>query len=929
MRGSTPRLFLVLVLLVSFAPRDTIAGLRDIQPRPQQAGLLSSVPVRFVGAPYLVIPENPTYDELLVRDDAVQQIAMRTGQLPTVISRMDYANQQPAIWLGTTSRFPELAAALDSTDIAGLGVMTHSEEYQLVVQNGRALVGGADLRGLRWGMMSLMALTSVVMGQVYIDQAYIRDWPDLEKRVATANVTARIDEETNYGSTVIDVGYGSRMNEVECGFSDAGSRSAFPGTIANMRLLTNKIRSHGMTLTMGCDHGETVGDTLWYREGIPIHSTMRMTSSGLVPVPDAEHVPVLNGNFESWTGNRPDNWTMYHDDRFAWVYHDSVVKHSGNSSVKWTGFGPNDPSALDLRQYFYLAPDHLLTIKFWYKLSGFQGLISVCVQGKNEPWNRWNNTWINFPTPTTTDWTQYELPLCTFDSDTAIVLIGPAAVSGTLWLDDLTFETADFKNMLRRSDTPVAIYKQNQTTPLTEGSDYRIVEQNPTSYNRFVVNPRIDQIPGGALAIGDTVRVDWWCAFNYQNCRGTGCYSLIEPLLDFQERVAIVDSIFHPDMFKLQINEVSYTDYDELCTSRHLTPGQIVGKYCQQQYQIIQGRRPGIPVRIYGDAFDILVTDSRAMPVHTAPWTIGALQELSPQIEMMAMDDYSHNLDSSMIYFANNGHPSIVAYNELGTVTFTGAVQATLKAKRHAPSCKGTICYTWPGDCSVATLQQQIPIVGNLSWNMGPYILHTPLEFHSRPDSIVMRAEMWTDIFYAGDTVSLGATTLSYRYLPNGNWTTVPMTGIAADVFGATLRTVPSTATGISYYMTVADSRSDTSTAPADAPGRAFTAIFGSDSSESGGPGGDEIEYSTQTIPDGLLLEWSPQSNTKWYEIHAGANIDFADDSRTLISRQSPQCPRFLLKQGRIQLEDMADVHVYRFTDEPVYKKAGVYVRKR
>ncbi len=149
-------------------------------------GLLAPTPAVLAGVPYLVIPSNPTADELRMRDEARRMIALRIGRVPEALAWSEYQGQTPVLWMGTLARFPQLSAALDSSGIAGVGSMTHAEEYQLVVEEQRILLGGSDLRGLRWGVQSLVCLMSEVMGQYYVDRAYIRDWPDMSKRVGTS-----------------------------------------------------------------------------------------------------------------------------------------------------------------------------------------------------------------------------------------------------------------------------------------------------------------------------------------------------------------------------------------------------------------------------------------------------------------------------------------------------------------------------------------------------------------------------------------------------------------------------------------------------------------------------------------------------------------------------------------------------------------------
>ena len=222
--------------------------------------------------------------------------------------------------------------------------------------------------------------------------------------------------------------------------------------------------------------------------------------------------------------------------------------------------------------------------------------------------------------------------------------------TSSFWIDDISLETTDLQNVVRREDTPLEVYSLPDRVFLAEDVDYRVVETYAINYTQYVRTPRLERVSGGRLSVGDTVTINWSCAIKYQGVRQTPCFSLLEPLLEYQENIRHVDSLLHPDGFKIHMNEVSYANYDAACTHRNMTPGELVGSYCRQMYQIIQARRPNAPVRIYGDAFDVFVKDVRAMPVTTSTWTVGSLQELPAPVEVMCMEGYSSNVDSSLNY---------------------------------------------------------------------------------------------------------------------------------------------------------------------------------------------------------------------------------------------------------------------------------------
>jgi hypothetical protein len=905
-------ILLSVLLLVIFVQAK--AGLRDIHPRPQQMGLTEPEVVSFAGIPYLVIPDNPTEQETRVRDEAIRLFEERTGATPPVLQWSSYTNQEPTIWLGTFLRFPQLAAALQNTGIAGMGTLSHLEEYQLAVEDNRILLGGNDERSLRWGLMSLMQLTNPLMGQLFIDRAYIRDWPDYPKRVGTVNSTVRIADQVAWSTALVDLCYDARMNEIEWNNADAGLRTANSYCQTQAVQLASRIRNYGMNLTMSVDRtGYTVSQMSW-QEGLPVNGTvMVVTDTGFVPVDKGYAIDFANGGFESWSGSRPTGWSMTRDSLFSYVTRDIVEKHSGTSSLKFSGFSSQSFADLTLRQTVTTGPNKMLKIRFWYKTEDYCGQVYVDLQGVTSPYNRYNNNYLVQSCPSSKGWTLYQFSFYSFNADRILVLVGPkSSTSGSIWIDDLEFTTSELQNVIRREDTPLEIHTVPNNVFLAEETDYRVVETYATNYTQYVYKPRIERLSGGRLSAGDTVTVNWSAALKYQGARQTVCFSLLDPLLGYQENIRHVDSLLHPDGFKIHINEVSYTNFDEACTRRNLTPAELVGSYCRQMYQIIQARRPNAPVRIYGDAFDIFVKDARAMPVTASPWTIGALQELPAPIEVMCMEGYSTNLDSSLNYFADNQHQSVMSAGLwLSTSRLVKAVQT---AARHS-NCVGTEFFVWEGDCD-SELAWRVPFMGDLSWNMGPYIIHDPVQLRGRADSLRITAEMWSDTFCSTISPSITTATLNYRLLPGGNWTAVSMSQAGTDRYSALIPSIGTGVSSIEYYLTATDHRELTRRAPADAPQKTFIITIPSASSVGGVPGGDLINFSLNEDSGFWTLEWKSDEEIAWYEIHRGLPLDLSDESSTRIARQSTACPRFLLVTDHYKQLDPDSFFVVAFRRE-------------
>ncbi|MBU1637691.1 hypothetical protein KKC97_08520 [bacterium] len=885
-------MILAFFLLILAAP--AYCSLRDIIPRPQQMGVISESPTVISGSFYLVVPDDPTEAEILVEQEVIRLFQENSLRTPILVGFSHFTYDIPSIWIGTSERFPALVEALDSTGIAGMGLPTHNEEYQIFVDEFRILILGEDDRALRWGALSLMRLIGNVNGSLNIDRVYVRDWPDYPERIATINSPMRNTEQDDYCTAIADSSYIYKMNEIEWNNGDQGMapEEFSPWTRAfyfpHAEALRERLRSHGQKLTVSCDNtGKTVDDFSW-QEAIPITNTqMRVTSSAFEVIPDCHNIQIENGDFESWSGNQPSSWTVYRDNLWSHFSRDMSIRHSGSSSLKIQTPG----NTLTLRQWFSVQPYGYYNLRFWCKTSGYSGSFYVDAQGPPPITNGVIRLGSHLSASSTQDWTEYVVPFSSYHLDTLRLLIGLSSLSaGTIWFDDIRIEAADLTRLVRRSDTPLSVYEEPGHVLRTEGVDYRVIETYSSSYENYVRQPRLERIPGGALYLNDIVSVDWGCAVYFQNGKNTVCFSLLEPLQAYQNRVRNADSLLSPDGFKIHINEVAYAGHDQLCQSRGLTPAQLVGQYCNNMYEIIQSRRPGIPVRIYSDPFDYYTYDPRAMPTTSNPWTRGengegTLAQISSDIEIMTMHRYSQDLDSTFITYEQYGFPSVIA---LYTDGYESEQLAPVLTAKKYPDCRGLIAYGW------SSFQSKMHLFGSLAWNTGPFLIHTPVQPILATDSVSVSAEIWGDEL-GSDLPTLTSVLLRYRWLPSGNWIEMSMSSSATDHYAATIPPSDSTPEGMEYAIIAQDSRGEIRRAPSG-ENEAFLVQLSASSSDRVDRALIQIEHTVMSIGDYTLIEWEPVTSAEYYEVHVGSRSDFSENSSTLLARQNRDTPRYLLQ---------------------------------
>lgn len=888
-------LYLFLLLL---AGHPCFAALEDILPRPQQMGTLAVSPLYVDGGLVLVMPDNPNAMEAIVRDEYVAVLTSTMGVPPVVSSFSNWNGVGPSLWLGTPERFPQLVDSLSASQLPGFGLLSHNEEYQILVRESTIFLAGKDQLGLQWGLFSLIKLMGPVYGNTTVDRVFVRDWPDFPKRICTVNGSVRIQEQYDYADSLFNWAYHCKMNEIEWNDADAGNadRRLFPRTASAE--LRERARRRSMLLTMSCDRtAYYVAEPQW-QEGIPVDAMpMTVGSSGFTPA--SYGIVVSNPGFETWTSNVPNGWTMYPESSFGLLSRDNVTRHSGGASVKWANMSSSYPYDRMLHQTVNMGQHRLMKVKFWCKTQNYSGQMKLVVRGGRDNFNKFENVLISIPS--TTDWMQLEVLFSIYDEDSASLRLGPDAyTSGTVWIDDVTIENAGLMNMLRRPDTPLAVYKEPGHILMAEGLDYAVTDLSSPGEENYLTEPRLSRLTGGALANGNSVNVDWYTAIEYQGGRETVCWSLLEPLEHYQSSVRVLDSTLAPDGFKIHVNEVSYAGYDPLCRSRGMTAGQLVGHYCNQMYEVIQARRPGAPVRIYGDPFDISVEDPRANPIEGPAWNSGGLQQLSPEIEVMMMADYTRYEDSSYVYINSNGNPAILSWH--GSSSLLEPVNAMIAARR-APNNTGVIIFGW----HLSHFSRMMEF-SSLGWNFGPYFIHFPPVFSVRPDTIRLAAEMWTDSFGLSDPPTITAKSLTYRMLPGGTWTTVtPLPGAPRE-FVSNLIPTP-TATSIEYYFSATDHRGQTRTTPPDAPSRVYRSDI---PASQGNESVDWGRYKAGILPsiDGQMIEWEKVDGALGYEVHCAPAGDLSRRSQSLLSFVPAGQTRFLLDPGIFKMINPAEVRI-------------------
>lgn len=238
------------------------------------------------------------------------------------------------------------------------------------------------------------------------------------------------------------------------------------------------------------------------REGFPVIDS-KFLVNGITALPIGDPAPVvLNGGFESFSGNQPTSWNPV-DDPGITTFIDTAVKHSGTASIRLQNTHV-DPNRGRVSQDFTVTPFRAYKISAWIKTQSYpsSGAIKFFIQSKNTNkrilFDNRDNKLGTANATGTQDWTFYQADFNSLDSTSlTIYLMAPAnATTGQIWFDDVSLVEIGLRSMVRRSSTPITVKNLAGTTTYTEGVNYVIGNEVLTS---------ISGIPNGT-----TLKVSWY-----------------------------------------------------------------------------------------------------------------------------------------------------------------------------------------------------------------------------------------------------------------------------------------------------------------------------------------------------------------------------------------------------------------------------------
>ena len=270
--------------------------------------------------------------------------------------------------------------------------------------------------------------------------------------------------------------------------------------------------------------------------------------------------------------------------------------------------------------------------------------------------------------------------------------------SGSLWWDDAIVEEVGLLNVVRRPGAPLIVREDKVGgRTLNEGPDYAPVIDARMgtvpwkgAYEVWHQSPTI----ACALPEGTRLRVSYFHTVTVNDGQVMICPSEPKTGALLHDQAKRLHAAWKADGYFMSHDEIRVLNWDESCSRRHLTPGQILADNVSSCTAILKELNPNGTIYVWSDMFD---------PGHNAHDKYylvngdlaGSWNGLSKDVVAVL---WNHDQrDASVRWFSQRGHPLVIAGYYDAPVE---QVRDWLAAIHNVDHVQGIMYTTWRDDYS-------------------------------------------------------------------------------------------------------------------------------------------------------------------------------------------------------------------------------------
>jgi len=279
--------------------------------------------------------------------------------------------------------------------------------------------------------------------------------------------------------------------------------------------------------------------------------------------------------------------------------------------------------------------------------------------------------------------------------------------AGKLWIDDMKIEPASFVNVIRRDSLPVTVVSLDGKTTYEEGKDFsKIVDPklgkdpNPGYFTVWHDAPEVTIPAGSKLKDGDKVKASYHFTVSCgKPAQMNVCFSEPKVYQLVEDEIKYMKENGKPDIYFMAHDEIRFHGWDDSCTKRKMTNGQMLADNVKKCTEIIEKVDPGKPIFVWSDCFDEHHNARKTgedgagkfimyLAKGDGPW-YGAWEGLGKNVGLV---NWNGGRVKSYENFAKLGHQQILSGNNPEKIV------EWLKSCKGSGGIVGVMYCTWTGD---------------------------------------------------------------------------------------------------------------------------------------------------------------------------------------------------------------------------------------
>ncbi len=434
---------------------------------------------------------------------------------------------------------------------------------------------------------------------------------------------------------------------------------AAPSYLANMKSLQATAAFYGLEFIPICMPMGYAGGLLDYdrnlAEGLPVKDALFVAHNGVLEMRSDPLVSLVNAGFEEADGAGFAAWAWIPGSATTAAL-DADVCHSGKASLRMTH---PETGRCGLTQSVKVSPFRQYHLSVWIKTEnlGRPGRASLLISAGGADGRQLSFT--DTQVQATQEWTRYQIVFNSLDSDQIAFTLGLGrGKGGAIWWDDLALEEIGLVNVLRRAGCPLSVRGEDGRV-YEEGRDFAPIRDPALDpYDVYHQPPVVRLTADSRIREGGLVRISYYHPVLIHTDQVVGCLS--DPMVYELQRAQVrrINDLLHPKAFFMQHDEIRVANWDQVCQSRGLTPGQLLADNVKRCTQIIHEVSPEAKIWVWSDMFDPMHNAQGDYYLVNGSWE-GSWEGLTPDIGIVNWAGFLEGKNCK--WFADLGHEQVLS----------------------------------------------------------------------------------------------------------------------------------------------------------------------------------------------------------------------------------------------------------------------------